>query len=95
MIIISIIGILSAGIASFLGNTERRKMLNAESCLNEMNANIKNFTNAAMTSKQLKATFPDYYLIEFQPSTPTSSGTITLSYQTGNTPEIYQTIDLR
>jgi prepilin-type N-terminal cleavage/methylation domain-containing protein len=78
MIIISIIGILSAGIVSFLSDTERRKMLHAESCLNEMNASIKNFTNAAMTSKQLKLNstdkvFPDYYFIEFQPSTSTSS----------------------
>jgi Tfp pilus assembly protein PilE len=77
MIIISTIGILSAAITSFFSDTDRRQMLNAESCLNEMNASIKTFTNAAMTSKQLRsgniATFPDYYSITFQPATPTSS----------------------
>jgi hypothetical protein len=41
-----------------------------------MNGTIKNFTNAAMTSKQLRissttSVFPDYYIIEFQPTTKT------------------------
>ena len=97
LVLIAIIGILSVGIASFLSETERTKMLQAESCMNEINATIKNFTNAAMTSKQLKfnntdGIFPDYYIIEFDPT----DDSVTFKYEIDNpaTSGIYQRIEL-
>lgn len=71
IMVITIIGILSIGIASFFDNNERTKLYKAETCISEIDGKIKNFTNAAFTSKQIKTwtqnIFPDYYLIEFQP----------------------------
>jgi len=74
LLIITIIGIVSMAISSFLRDTDRRKMLQAETCLNEMNVNLKHFTNAAMTNRKLiisstGSVFPDHYLIRFEPAT--------------------------
>ena len=66
-------------------------MLQAETCLNEMNVNLKHFTNAAMTNRKLiisstGSVFPDHYLIRFEPATFSplwvniSSGKIILEY---------------
>ena len=57
-------------------------MLYAETCINEIDARIKNFANAAMTSKKLRinealSIFPDYYFINFRPATQT----ITFEYE--------------
>jgi Tfp pilus assembly protein PilE len=54
IMVITIIGILSIGIASFFDNNERTKLYKAETCISEIDGKIKNFTNAAFTSKQIK-----------------------------------------
>jgi Tfp pilus assembly protein PilE len=75
VIVITIIGILSIGIAPFFDNNERTKLYKAETCINEIDGKIKNFANAALTSKQIRIgtekVFPDYYLIEFQTGSQT------------------------
>ena len=85
LLILSIIGILTAAITSFVQESDRRKILYAETCLNNMDANIKNFVNAAMTSKKLTINnttlFPDYYFIKFRPA----SGSITFEYEGATT----------
>jgi prepilin-type N-terminal cleavage/methylation domain-containing protein len=91
VIVIAIIGILSVGIVSFLDNGEKTKLYQAETCLNEINGKLKNFTNAAMTSKKLQTppteVFPEYYIIEF-----TGTHTILLKYETSTTSGTYQKI---
>lgn len=72
-ITICIIGILAVGIVSLSWDKELTKMYRAENCINEIDGKIKNFMNAALTSKKLTVkknnvytgVFPDYYIIEF------------------------------
>jgi prepilin-type N-terminal cleavage/methylation domain-containing protein len=94
IMVITIIGILSIGIVSFFDSNERTKMYKAETCLNEINGKVKNFTNSALTSKQLRIgteqRFPDYYLINFQ----TGAGNIVFKYITGTAETIYETLSL-
>jgi prepilin-type N-terminal cleavage/methylation domain-containing protein len=95
IMVITIIGILSIGIVSFFDNNERTKMYKAETCLNEINGKVKNFTNAALTSKQLRIgtdkRFPDYYLIKFN----TGAGNIEfIIEQLDDTKKTYETLSL-
>ena len=77
IIVMAIIGILSIGVTSFLSYQEKTKTYDAEACMNGINREIKKFTNAALTSKQLSGeVFPDYYHIDFD----ATEHSITLSY---------------
>ena len=74
-IAICLIGLLATSIIALSGDKELANLYKAESCINGINGKIKNFMNAALTSKRLLITdasnnvigvFPDYYSIEFQ-----------------------------
>ena len=101
VIVIAIIGILSAAIVSFLDNREKTQIYKAETCMNSIKGDIKNFTNAAMTSKMLRIwgekIFPNYYTIEFIPSPDGIDGEdkiLLKYYETEASSGIYKEISL-
>jgi len=99
VIVIAIIGILSVGVASFLNDREKTQIYKAETCMNNINGDIKNFTNAALTSKMLSIggnkIFPNYYIIEFiSPAAPDAEHKILLKYEAESYSGIYKEISL-